>query len=128
MLYVMRISWCWIAIYNYVLSLSTLKETFCSCHFSCGINDILFLHLKIFLFILYDVYIPLAFCFLKLFYCGKIWRVWQRMRRLDSITDSVDMNLSKLWEIVKAREAWRAAIHGVTKNQTWLSDWTTRYT
>lgn len=57
---------------NSVLSLSVLKETFCSSHFSCGINDILFLHLKICLFILYDVYILLAFCLLKLFYCGKI--------------------------------------------------------
>ena len=46
------------------------------------------------------------------------------MRRLDSITDSVDMNLSKLQEIVKDREAQRAAVHVVTKSQTWLSDWT----
>ena len=44
------------------------------------------------------------------------------MRLLDSITDSTDMNLSKLWEIVKDREAWRAASHGVSKSQTWLSD------
>ena len=43
---------------------------------------------------------------------------WQRMRWLDSITDSIDVNLSKLWEIVKDRGAWHAAVHGVTKGQT----------
>ena len=50
---------------------------------------------------------------------------WQRMRWLDGIIDSMDISLSQLQEIVKDGEAWRATVHGVVKNQTWRSNWTT---
>ena len=55
---------------------------------------------------------------------GRRRRGWQRMRWLDAITDSMDMGLGELRELVLDREAWHTVVHGVTKSRTWLSDWT----
>ena len=80
----------------------------------------------------FDHLIQRTFHWKRLLMLGKVEggrrRGWQRIRRWGGVTDSMEMSLSKLWEMVADREDWYAAVHGFTKSQTRLSDWTTTKT
>ena len=77
-------------------------------------------------------HISLCILLILIMWARELQHIWQlvigstpKMRRLGSIMDSMDVNLSKLWEMVKDREAWRASVHGAAKSRTQVSDWTT---